>query len=61
MIHAYTIDRKLWTDRKGFARMSDYWQIRCDPCEWRGKRISKPGREQSKDRVREWERHARSN
>jgi hypothetical protein len=56
MDHKYTVDRKLWTDRKGFAHMSDYWRILCS-CGWRGTRISKPGREQSKERVGEWERH----
>jgi len=56
MEHVYTVHRKVWTDRKGFARMSAYWQIQCS-CGWRGTRISKPGRIQSKQRVKEWEEH----
>jgi len=56
--HHYSVDRELWTDRKGNEHMSDYWQIRCDPCKWRGERITNPSRRQSRARVREWENHA---
>ncbi len=61
MIHAYTINRKLWTDKRGFSRMSDYWQIRCDPCHWRGERITVPSSRQSKDRYDEWRAHVATN
>ncbi len=56
--HRYSVDRKLWIDKKGFHHMSDYWQIRCS-CRWRGTRITRPGRAQSKQRVDEWREHVR--
>lgn len=54
--HHYSVERKLWKDRKGNPHMSDYWRIHCS-CGWKGTRIRKPGREESKGRVREWEAH----
>lgn len=56
-MHQFSVDRRLKTDDTGkVVAMSAYWQIRCS-CGWEGWRISEPGREESKQRMEQWETH----
>lgn len=36
-----------------------YWQLTCRDCHWVGKRITKPSAAQSKQRMAEWDDHAK--
>ncbi len=56
MTHVYTVDRKTWETNTGWVKLSPYWRLRCG-CGWRGRRIENPGREESRDRMREWDEH----
>ena len=53
----YDVERRIYLDDDGNERLSHYWRLVCRVCGWRGKRISKPGSRQSKQRMTEWEAH----
>lgn len=55
----YTVVREIKKNSKGgIIWVDDKWQLKCLECDWKGRKVVEPSVSSSKQRLKEWDRHA---